>query len=88
MKDVENEPLIPSTFIAEDNLAASSRYGAMNNGHPPQSSHSLNDLNGRILGDYGFQPSAHHMTVSSVDETLNIYGYRHNPLKTVISILE
>ena len=87
MKNVEKEPLIPDSFIAEGNFAVSSRYGAMNNGHPPQPSHSLNDLNGRTLDDFGFQHSAHHMTVTSGDETLNIYGYRQNPLKTVISVL-
>ena len=87
MKNTEKEPLIRDNFVAEGNFAASSRYGAMNNGYPPQPSHSLNDLNGRTLGDFGFQHSAHHMTVISGDETLNIYGYRQNPLKTVSFVL-
>ncbi|KAE9550035.1 hypothetical protein FO519_006763 [Halicephalobus sp. NKZ332] len=85
MKNEEKEPLISDNYIVEEDSAAGSQYGAMNNGHSPQPSHSLNDLNGRPLDDYVFQNSAHHMTVSSQDETLNIYGYHTNAFKTILT---
>uniref|UniRef100_A0AC34Q1P0 Cation-transporting ATPase n=1 Tax=Panagrolaimus sp. JU765 TaxID=591449 RepID=A0AC34Q1P0_9BILA len=87
MKSPERQPLIPTRAendsVPEGEPTALLQYGAMTTNHLPPHSHSLNDLNGAART--GFLPSAHHMTVSSFDETLRLYGYSKNLIKTIIT---
>lgn len=67
--------------------STSSRYGAMTANHNAPSvayhAHSLTDLDELEGASLPHFSTEHHMTITSVDETIDLYGYQENFTKKV-----
>lgn len=89
MRDPERNPLIlnndENDSFTEESSSSPQNYGSMNNHQNSNNHHanSFNDLNQASHVDGGSLPLAHHMTVTTLDETLKLYGYRRNMTKIV-----